>query len=252
MIISSIAAQSLRAQFSSLLAWAVLGLTQLLLAYLFLSQIDTYMISLQPKLVDVQNAPGVTELIVAPLYGNAAVIMLLTLPLLTMNLISGERRDNTFILLLTAPISTIEIVLGKYLAVLTYVVLIVSLVTLMPLALFAGTDLDTGRLIACFLALSLLLAAFGAIGLYFSCVFQHPQVAGLFTFALLLLLWIVNWATPNSDTPDNILEYLSILVHFNNMKTGLIDSLDIVYFILIILVCLILSIRHLGNERLQQ
>ncbi len=59
---------------------------------MFLTQIDYYL-SIQPKLVGIPGAPGVTDLIVAPLFGNAAVILLLITPLLTMRVISDERTQ---------------------------------------------------------------------------------------------------------------------------------------------------------------
>ena len=69
-----IAGRELRSLFLSPLAWTILGVTQLILAYMFLTQIDFYL-SIQPKLIGIPNAPGVTDLVVAPLFGNAAVIL---------------------------------------------------------------------------------------------------------------------------------------------------------------------------------
>ena len=114
-----IAGRELRSLFLSPLAWTMLGVTQLILAYMFLTQIDFYL-SIQSKLIGIPGAPGITDLVIAPLYGNAAVIFLLITPLITMRLISDERRNKTISLLFSAPISITDIILGKFLATLAF------------------------------------------------------------------------------------------------------------------------------------
>lgn len=66
-----IAARELRGLFFSPLAWSILGVVQMILGFMFLSQLDYYM-ELQPRIAGMDGAPGVTDLIVAPLFGNAA------------------------------------------------------------------------------------------------------------------------------------------------------------------------------------
>ena len=118
-MIGHIAARELKALFLSPLAWAILAVVQFILAYLFLAQIDTYMM-FAPRLAGMEDAPGVTDVIVAPLFGNAAVVLLLVAPLITMRVLSEERRSRTLGLLMSAPVSMTEIVLGKYLGVLGF------------------------------------------------------------------------------------------------------------------------------------
>lgn len=246
----TIAKHELRSLFLSPLAWAVLAITQLILAYMFLIQIDYYLV-LAPKLVGVINAPGITSLIVTPLFGNAAVILLLITPLITMRLISDERRNQTISLLLSAPVSVSDIVLGKFLATLGFLLILLFFISLMPLSLLVIGQLDTGKFLAGLLALVLLLAAFDALGLYMSCLSAQPTVAAIGSFGALLLLWIIDWAG-SSEQASGLFSYLSLLRHFENLSLGLIHSADILYFILFIGGFLILSIRRLDNERLQR
>jgi len=142
-----IAARELRNLFLSPLAWTILGVTQLILAYMFLTQIDYYLM-LQPKLVGLPGAPGVTDLVVAPLFGNSAVILLLITPLLTMRTISDERRNKTISLLFSAPISLTDIVLGKFFAIFVFLLIILLSITLMPLSLLTIGELDMGKFFA--------------------------------------------------------------------------------------------------------
>ena len=76
-MIMTIAGRELRSLFLSPLAWAILATVQFIIAYLFLSQIEAYSL-LQPRLAALQGAPGVSDIVVAPLFADAAVVLLLT------------------------------------------------------------------------------------------------------------------------------------------------------------------------------
>ena len=248
MMAFTLAARELRSLFLSPLAWAILAVVQLILGFMFLSQIDVFL-QWQAQISMLDNAPGITEVIVAPVFGDAAVILLLVVPLLTMRLISEERRNQTLPLLFSAPISMSEIVFGKYLGILSFLLIMVLLITLMPLSLLLGASLDFGMLAAGLLGLILMLASFAAIGLYISSLTNHPAVAAITTFGALLLLWIINLAG-NSD-PDGVLAYLSMLQHLQPLLKGVFNSSDIAYFLLFILCFLVLTIRRLDADRLQ-
>lgn len=250
-MILSIAYREFRSLFLSPLAWSILAIIQFILAYLFLTQVETFT-AIQAQLSAIDNAPGLTDIIVTPLYGNAAIILMLVTPLLTMRLVCEERRNKTLALLLSAPVSNSDIVIGKYLGVMGLLCVMTALITLMPLSLLAGGTLDFGKLFANVLALLLLLAAFTAIGLYMSCKAGHPTIAAMGTFGLLLLLWILDWSAGLKDRDSELLAYLSLLKHFQNLQSGLIDTSDLCYFLLLITTFILLCIRNLDNDRLQR
>jgi len=245
-----IAGRELRSLFLSPLAWTILGVSQLILAYMFLTQLDYYL-SLQAKLAGVAGSPGITDLIVAPLLGNAAVIFLLITPLITMRLITDERRNKTISLLLSAPISLTDIIFGKFLATFVFLLIMLFFIALMPLSLLTIGELDSGKFLAGLLGMILLLASFAALGLYMSSIASQPTVAAVASFGTLLLLWIIDWAN-SSTSSSHLFEYLSIARHFENLLQGLVKTSDVAYFILFITSFLILSIRRLDNDRLQQ
>lgn len=250
-MIISIASRELKTLFLSPLAWSILAVLQLILAYLFLTQIETFT-SIQAQLAGIDNAPGMTDIIVLPLFANASIILLLVTPLLTMRLVCEERRNKTLSLLLSAPISGTDIILGKFLGILGMLALIVFLISLMPLSLLIGGELDLGKFFCNILALLLLVSSFASIGLYMSCIASHPTVAAICSFGLLLLLWILDWTTGFKSQSSEIFQYLSILKHFQNIQSGLLNTLDISYFLLFISTFLILSIRSLESDRLQK
>ena len=249
MMILTIAARELRSLFLSPLAWSVLAVVQFILAYLFLAQVDNFM-TLQPQLVGLEGAPGVTDLIAAPLFGDAAIVLLLVTPLITMRILSEERRNGTLSLLFSAPVTMTEIVLGKYLGVLAFFFILLAMVVFMPLSLLAGTPLDLGKLAAGVLGLGLLLAAFSAAGLYLSSLTEQPTVAAISTFGLLLLLWIIDWAGKGGAEVSGLLHYLSLLRHYEPLLRGLVNSSDVLYYLLFVVTFLGLSIRRLDADRL--
>ena len=252
MMVFTLAQRELRTLFLSPLAWAILAVVQFILAYLFLSQLSEFL-TLQPQLKVIEGAPGVTDLVVVPVFGSAAFILMMVVPLLTMRVISEERRSRSLPLLFSAPLSMSEIIIGKYLGIVAFLVIMSLMITVMPLSLlFAGT-IDMGLLAAILLGLILLIAAFAAIGIYMSALTQQPTVAAISTFGVLLLLWIVDWAGGKAGDPGatGVLTYLSMLRHFEGMSRGIFSSADVIYFLLFIATFLILSIRKLDAERMK-
>lgn len=247
-MILHIAARELRSLFYSPLAWTVLAVVEFILAFLFLGQIDFY-IQIQPDLAMMEAPPGITELIVSNLFSSSTIVMLLVVPLISMRLISEERKSGTLPLLLSAPLSMSDIILGKYLGILGFMGIMLGLLLLMPLSLLLVGDLDWGLLMAGLLGLALLLAAFSAAGLFMSTLTSQPAVAAIASFGLLLLLWIIDWAVQDSTT--SVLSYLSLNRHYESLIRGLFQSSDVVYYLLFIILFLGLSIRRLDNERLQ-
>jgi len=249
-MIFTIAARELKSLFLSPLAWAILAVVQLILAYIFLVSVDQFL-EVQPRLVGMADAPGVTDIIAAPLFGTAAVVLLLVAPLLTMRLVSEEHRNRTLSLLLSAPVSMTEIILGKYLGILLFLLVMLGMLALMPLSLLLGGSLDFGKLGAGLLGLGLLLAAFAAAGLFMSTLTTQPTVAAISTFGLLLLLWIIDWTSGARAEVSGILSYMSLTRHYEPMLKGMINSVDIAYYLLFIITFLVLSVRRLDAERLQ-
>ena len=252
MMILTLAQRELRALFLSPLAWSVLALVQFILAYLFLSQLQEF-INLQAQ-IRVMNTPiGITDIVVTPIYGSATFIMMMVVPLLTMRVISDERRNNSLTLLFSAPLSMSEIIIGKYLGVLGFMLIMIGMISLMPVALMFVTQIDTGLFLALILAVSLLMAAFTAVGVYMSTLTKQPTVAAISTFGILLILWIIDWAgskVGDAGTSE-ALQYLSMLRHFEALSKGVFNSSDVIYYLLIITTFMVLSIRRLDADRLQ-
>jgi ABC-2 type transport system permease protein len=246
-MILTIARRELRSLFLSPLAWVILGVVTFILGWLFLARLDVYL-GLQSRLLAAGSPIGVTEAVGAALFGNAAVVLLLVVPLITMRLVSEERRNRTLSLLFSAPVSMTEIVLGKYLGILGFLAVVVILVALMPLSLLAGGQLDFGMLGSGILGLALLLAAFAAVGLFMSTLTQYPTIAAVATFGVLLLSWVLDWS--GGGASSGVLGYLSLLNHYEPFLKGVFDSSDAAFNLLFATTFVILSIRRLDADRL--
>lgn len=247
-MIFTIAIREFKSLFISPIAWVILAVIQVILAWSFLSYLDEFF-RIQADLTTLKNAPGVTDLVISPLYQVSSIILLIITPLLTMRLISEEKRNKTIQLLLSSPVSITEIVLGKYLGLLLFICCVLFLITLMPLSLMMGTQLDYIKILSGLLGLLLALSAFGAAGLFMSSLTDNPVVAAISTFGLLLLLWMLNTGTGNAG--DNVLQYLSLHTHFTAMLRGILNTRDIAYFVLFSLGFIVLTIRQLETQRLQ-
>lgn len=252
MLILTLVLRELRSLFLSPRAWAVLAVVQLILGYLFLVYVDSFT-EVQPRLAGTEGAPGLTDIVISPLFATASFVLLLVIPVLTMGLISEERHNQTLSLLFSAPLSMTEIILGKYLAILAFLLIMLAMITLMPLSLLLGGTIDLGQFSSGLLALALLLASFTALGLFISTLTQQPTVAAVTTFGILLLLWVLDWAG-KTDIPyvSGPLGYLSMLGHYAALLKGVFNSSDVIYYLLFIITFLVLAIRRLDADRLQR
>ena len=95
----------------------------------------------------------------------------------------------------------------------------------------------------------MLIASASAVGLYFSSLTSQPVAAAVMTFITLIALIFMDRIF--AGDPTNTISQLSLMKHFQAFSTGLIDSADVVYFLLVIITFLVLTIRRLDAERLR-
>ncbi len=249
-MIFTIARREITSMFLSPLAWIILAVIQAILGYMFLAQIENYF-TLQPQFMRLENVPGVTDVVVSPIFSLAAIILLMIMPLITMRSLAEEKKNKTINLLFSAPISITQLVLGKYLGLIFFILILSCLLMLMPLSLLLGTQLDLGKLFSIFIGMLLLLGSFAAIGLYLSSLTENQTIAAVSTFGALLMLWIIDWVTDSLDQGQSVIAYLSLIKHHQPLLAGVFKTSDVSYYLLIILLFLGLTIRRLDGDRLQ-
>lgn len=245
-MIRLLALRELRSLFAMPSTWFILAVLQFIFAWFFLARLEAFL-EIQPQLAQLANPPGVTVTVAAPVFNTVALLLIMLVPMFTMRLIAEERRNQTLTLLLSSPLSGLHIVLGKFLGLLVFLVVLMAGVPLMLYTLALGTALDHGLLLSNMLGLFLLTASYIALGLYISALTAQPVMAALGALAVLLGLWLADIGATAEDSPWHA---ISPSHHFQNFNNGLLDSSDAAYFVLFTAVFLLLTMKRLHNNRI--
>jgi ABC-2 type transport system permease protein len=174
------------------------------------------------------------------------VLFLLTVPIITMRLIAEERRLRTLEILLTAPLTEVSVVLAKFLASLSLIVVMLLLSYTYALALAVLGAPDWGPIYSGYIGLFLLGAALVAVGLMTSSMVSNQVIAALLSLSIFLVLWIIDylgWLLP--DPFNALFVNLSLLVHFRPFATGSLFLSDAGFFLSVTLLGLFVSVRAL-------
>jgi ABC-2 type transport system permease protein len=247
----AIAGREMRAYFASPMAYIVVGLFAFVFGFFFYNSLIYFAEqSLRAGQFGMGGPLNVNQMLVRPLMYNVGVVILFFLPMLTMRSFAEEKRSGTFELLLTSPLTDWHIVLGKFLGVVGVYALMLFVSLLSVLLLFAFGEPEWRQVATSYLGLLLLGGCFISLGLFFSSITRSQLVAGLLTFAALLMLWIINWTAETAGpTLRAIISALSVLDHFEDFSRGVIDTKHLVYYVSFITFGLFLTTRAVDSER---
>lgn len=221
-----------KAVFSSPIAYAIIAVYLLLMGYTF-----TLMLFLNRT----------AELV--RIFFQAAILLLLIVPVITMRLLAEERRTGTLELLLTSPVREFEIVLAKFAASVTMIGLMLVLTTSHAVVLGLYAEPDWGPIYSGFLGLFLLAGALSALGLLVSGLTSNQIVAAVVAMGVGIFLWMIDsigYLLP--DPFDTIVTSLSFVAHFTPFATGALFLSDLGFFLTVTLACLLLSVRTLARR----
>lgn len=184
-------------------------------------------------------------------------ILWFIIPALTMRLFAEEQKLGTLEMLLTAPVRDVEVVLGKYLASLG-----VLLAMLLPTLYFAALlywfgNPDTGPILSGYLGLVLMGAALLTIGLFASSLTSNQIIAFVVGAGIILVLLFIDGVggLPGANPPVfvqrlvAVFQYASIRTHLVDLSRGVIDTRDLVYYVVLTAVGLFLTVRSLETRR---
>lgn len=179
-------------------------------------------------------------------------LLLLVLPVLTMRLMSDDKRQKTDQALLTAPVSLTGIVLGKFLAAL--VLFTIGIAIMLVFAVIIATQVTPDWLVIFgnFFGLLLLGAMIISIGLLISCLTESQFVAALGTFLAsfaLLMIDSVGSLLSSSTIVVAITKFLSISTRYSNFTSGLMQYDDVIFFASMTALFLFLTVRVLDRKR---
>ncbi len=177
-------------------------------------------------------------------------IFIVFVPAITMRAIAEEKKSGTIELLVTMPTRDWDIVLGKFLAALTLLVIALAFTLIYALTASILGNLDAGATFAGYVGLILLGGAFLAIGLFASSTSENQIVAFIIGVVIIFAFYILDWVTVFVPGPvASILEFLSLDYHFNSIARGVIDSRDVIYYLSMTGFALVLSVRALESRK---
>ena len=182
-------------------------------------------------------------------FSSMATILLFFTPVLTMKLFAEERKSGTIELLLTSPITDGQVVLGKFLASWTLLLIMLALTLLFPFLTQRFGPLDLGLVFSGYLGLILLGSCFLAFGILMSSMSKNQIVAALTSFGFLLVLWVIGAVSDQGATIGKFLNYLSFSEHFSDFSRGAILIKDVIYYVSFSGVCLFATFKSIESSK---
>jgi ABC-2 type transport system permease protein len=178
--------------------------------------------------------------------------------MVTMRTYAEEKRSGTMELLLTSPITDVEILIGKFLGALSLYAAMLAVTLVYIAVLFAFGSPEWKPIATAYVGLLLFGGCFISVGMLVSSFTKNQIVAGMMTFVVFLLLWVIDWLASSATglfgasagpVAEEVLNYLSITQHFDDFGKGIIDTKHLVFYVSFITFGLFLTARSVDSER---
>ncbi len=248
----AIAHKELRSYFASPVGYIVLGFFALLYGWFYVATLN-YFVRQSMQMSQMgggAEAMNVNQMMIRPLLQNVTILLLFLMPMVTMRSYAEEKGSGTIELLLTSPLKDVEIILGKFLGALALWALALALSLIHIAILYRFGNPEWKPIATAYLGLLLMGGCFISVGLLISSLTSNQIVAGMATFGVFLLLWVINWiGSFSGPTVDSITRYLSIIDHFDDFAKGIIDTSHLIYYISFISFGLFLTAKSVDSER---
>lgn len=174
--------------------------------------------------------------------------------LLSFRLLSEERQNHSMVLLNTSPVRDSEIVLGKFLAALTFLAIVLALSVYMPILIKVNGKITTAQVVVGYFGMLLLGAATLAIGLFASAMTRQQLIAAVVAAALVVVMCFIHLLGSKVDPPlKDVLEQIDLWwVHYQyGFMKGILNLKDVIYYVAATYFFLLLSIKTLEAKRWQ-
>ena len=251
--ILAIAHKELKSYFNSPIAYIVIGFWALLYGYFFVALLNYFVRqSMQMGQFGMQGpqAMNVNQQLIRPLLQNVLILILFLMPMVTMRSYSEEKRSGTIELLLTSPLTDFQIIMGKFLGAMALYGAMLAVTLIHVGLLFIYGRPEWKPLVTAYIGLLLMGGCFISVGLFISSLTKNQIVAGMVTFAVFLLLWIITWiGSFSGPTIDKLTQYLSIVDHYDDFGKGVIDTTHLIYYVSFITFGLFLTAKAVDSER---
>jgi ABC-2 type transport system permease protein len=243
--------KELKSYFASPIAYLLLGIFAVIFGFFFYSATRFFVLQgMQMQMMGRGMPMDVNEYVIRPLLTNASVIGLFLIPMITMRLYAEEKRSGTIELLMTSPVRDLEIVLGKWLAALVLYASILGISGINIAILYAFGRPDWKPILVGYLGLILQGGCLLAIGIFLSTLTRNQIIAGGATFAVCLMLWVLDWVSAYDQSAwAKVISYLSVVTHFEPFSKGVIDTKDVIFYLSMIFFGLFLTTRSVESLR---
>jgi ABC-2 type transport system permease protein len=251
--ILAIAHKELKSYFASPIAYIVIGFWALLYGYFFVALLNYFVRqSMQMGQMGMQGpqAMNINQQLIRPLLQNVLILILFLMPMVTMRSYSEEKRSGTIELLLTSPLTDFQIIMGKFLGAMALYAAMLAVTLIHVGLLFIYGRPEWKPLVTAYIGLLLMGGCFISVGLFISSLTKNQIVAGMVTFAVFLMLWIITWiGSFSGPTIDKLTQYLSIVDHYDDFGKGVIDTTHLIYYVSFITFGLFLTAKAVDSER---
>jgi ABC-2 type transport system permease protein len=188
-------------------------------------------------------------------FSLAPWVLLFLVPAITMHSLSEEFKTGTFELLKTSPVTSWQIVLGKYFGILLVLLLVIvpTFIYIITIKMLSTTgNIDGGGIAGSYLGLFLLAAVFAAVSLCCSGFTSNAVVAFLISgFVCLILFFGFNALSKLpvfAGNADYYIEMAGIDFHYRSISRGVLDTRDIIYFLSIIFLSLMITVKNISRK----
>ncbi len=244
--------RELKSYFTSPIAYIVIFVFSIISGYFFSSIFAFFGIMCVRSINNtyLQTGLNITDGVVTPTISTLSILVLFIMPFLTMRLFSEEKKSGSFELLLTFPLRDTEIILGKFGACfITFIVMLIPTFFYQAI-IFSLSEPELGPVISGYLGVILLGASFISVGILASTLTENQIIAAVVTFGVLLLFWIIQWGADfTGPIIAEILIQISILEHYQEFAKGVINTHDILFYLLFSFFFLFLTKRSLESNK---
>ena len=224
-MIATIAKFEFNSLWKSNIGWVCYLGVSIAMGYLFLGYIDQF-------IEQWQNKYTVSSAIIAQLFGDGLVLSLLILPIVSAKSLAYDSPYSPISLLICSPINMSSIVIGKYMGLLSFSLPILAIACLMSYSLYPGTEFDHLRVLANCIGTLGVFSVLIATSLFFSVLLNNSLAAALVTYAIVILLWILDSTLPHDSAGTGIIGYIALMPHFEAPSRGVIALKDVGYFVI--------------------
>lgn len=248
--ILAIARKELRGYFASPVGYIVVGLYAIVFGYFFAVGLNWFVRQSMQAPQFGGGPMNINQQMIRYVFLNSTVINLFVVPLITMRTYAEEKRSGTIELLMTSPVTDFQIIMGKFVGALGLYLAMMAVTVVHMLVLFVYGNPEWKPIVTGYLGMVLLGASFLSVGLFFSSLTRNQIVAGMFTFAVLLLLWVIDWVgSLSGPTVEKVVNYLSLTGHLEDFLRGVVDTQHLVYYLSFITFGLFLTAKAVDTER---